>query len=43
MEWKPYDQAMEQLSYPNEKEMLTKAWTMIQAKMEKPKTPVEHN
>ena len=32
MEWKPYDQALEWLSYPNEKDMLTKAWGMIQAK-----------
>ena len=32
MEWKPYDQALESLSYPNEKDMLTRAWGMIQAK-----------
>ncbi len=33
MEWKPYDQALESLSYPNEREMLTKAWGMIKANM----------
>jgi 8-oxo-dGTP diphosphatase len=32
MEWVPYDKAQETLSYPNEKEMLTKAWGMIQSK-----------
>lgn len=32
MEWKPYDQALESLSYPNEKDMLTRAWGMIRAK-----------
>ena len=31
MEWKPYEKALESLSYPNEKEMLTKAWGMIKA------------
>ena len=31
MEWLPYDQALETMSYPNEKEMLTKAWSMIQS------------
>ena len=31
MEWLPYDQALETLSYPNEKEMLTKAWSVIQS------------
>ena len=31
MEWMPYDKAIGSLSYPNEKEMLTKAWSMIQA------------
>ena len=39
MEWKPYDQAIQSLSYPNEKEMLTKAWGMIQAKIGTPKPP----
>jgi bis(5'-nucleosidyl)-tetraphosphatase len=33
MEWMPYEQAIQSLSYPNEKEMLTKAWGMIQAKL----------
>jgi 8-oxo-dGTP pyrophosphatase MutT (NUDIX family) len=33
MEWMPYEQAILSLSYPNEKEMLTKAWGMIQAKI----------
>jgi bis(5'-nucleosidyl)-tetraphosphatase len=37
MEWMPYDQALQTLSYPNEKDMLTKAWTMIQAKSNQPK------
>jgi len=32
MEWVPYDKALETMSYPNEKEMLTKAWGMIQSK-----------
>lgn len=32
MEWLPYDRALETLSYPNEKEMLTKAWNMIQSR-----------
>ena len=32
MEWMPYDKALGSLSYPNEKEMLTKALGMIQAK-----------
>ena len=31
-EWLPYDEALQSLSYPNEKEMLSKAWAMIQAK-----------
>jgi bis(5'-nucleosidyl)-tetraphosphatase len=31
MEWMPYEKALQTLSYPNEKEMLTKAWNMIQA------------
>src|SRR3972149_6951695 len=31
MEWLAYDQALETMSYPNEKEMLTKAWSMIQS------------
>ena len=31
MEWLPYDQALETLSYPSEKEMLTKAWSVIQS------------
>ena len=29
MEWMPYDRALETLSYPNEKEVLSKAWNMI--------------
>src|SRR5437870_6013512 len=32
MEWMPYEKALPTLSYPNEKDMLTKAWNMIQAK-----------
>lgn len=32
MEWLPYDRALSTLSYPNEKEMLTKAWAIIQSK-----------
>ena len=39
MEWMPYDKAIESLSYPNEREMLTKAWSMIQAKTSQPKPP----
>ena len=31
MEWMPYDRALETLSYPNEKEMLSKARGMIQS------------
>jgi 8-oxo-dGTP pyrophosphatase MutT (NUDIX family) len=38
MEWMPYEKALQTLSYPNEKDMLTKAWTMIQAKASQPKT-----
>lgn len=30
-EWMPYDQALQTLSYPNEKEMLSKASSMIQS------------
>ncbi len=36
MEWMPYDKALETISYPNEKEMLSKAWSMIQSKINKP-------
>ena len=32
MEWMPYEKALNRLSYPNEKEMLSKAWNMIQSK-----------
>ncbi len=32
MEWMPYEKAFETLSYPNEKEVLSKAWKMIQTK-----------
>jgi 8-oxo-dGTP pyrophosphatase MutT (NUDIX family) len=39
MEWMPFDKALQTLSYPNEKDMLTKAWSMIQAKTNQPKTP----
>jgi 8-oxo-dGTP pyrophosphatase MutT (NUDIX family) len=39
MEWMPYDKALQTLSYPNEKDMLTKAWGMIQAKANQPKAP----
>src|SRR6266699_7287543 len=37
-EWLPYDEALQSLSYPNEKDMLSKAWSMIQAKANPPKT-----
>jgi 8-oxo-dGTP pyrophosphatase MutT (NUDIX family) len=39
MEWMPYEKALQTLSYPNEKDMLSKAWKMIQAKANQPKTP----
>jgi 8-oxo-dGTP pyrophosphatase MutT (NUDIX family) len=39
MEWMPYEKALQTLSYPNEKDMLTKARGMIQAKANQPKTP----
>ena len=32
MEWMPFDKALQTLSYPNEKEVLTKAREMIQSK-----------
>ncbi len=32
MEWMPFDKALETLSYPNEKEVLSKAKEMIQSK-----------
>src|SRR6266702_2677791 len=35
-EWLPYDQALQSLSYPNEKEMLSKDWSMIQDKASQP-------
>lgn len=38
MEWMPYEKALQTLSYPNEKDMLSKAWSMIQAKASQPKT-----
>ena len=38
MEWVPYEKALKTLSYPNEKDMLSKAWNMIQAKANQPKT-----
>jgi 8-oxo-dGTP pyrophosphatase MutT (NUDIX family) len=38
MEWMPYEKALQMLSYPNEKDMLTKAWGMIQAKANQPKS-----
>jgi 8-oxo-dGTP pyrophosphatase MutT (NUDIX family) len=38
MEWMPFEKALQTLSYPNEKDMLNKAWTMIQAKANQPKT-----
>jgi hypothetical protein len=31
MEWMPYDKALQTLSYPNEKEMLSKASSIIQS------------
>src|SRR5438094_1089613 len=31
MEWMPHKKALHTLSYPNEKEMLTKAWNIIQS------------
>jgi hypothetical protein len=39
MEWMPFEKALQTLSYPNEKDMLSKAWSMIQAKANQPKTP----
>src|SRR5690349_472285 len=39
MEWMPYEKALQTLSYPNEKDMLSKAQTMIQAKANQPKAP----
>jgi 8-oxo-dGTP pyrophosphatase MutT (NUDIX family) len=39
MEWMPYEKALQTLSYPNEKDMLTKAQIMIQAKASQPKAP----
>ena len=38
MEWMPYEKALQTLSYPNEKDMLSRAWGMIQAKANQPKT-----
>lgn len=43
MEWKPYDQALTSLSYPNEKEMLSKAWTMIQSRIGQAKPQPDHS
>src|SRR6266852_602909 len=31
MEWMPYEKALQTLSYPNEKDMLSKAWSNIQS------------
>src|SRR5207302_6911714 len=31
MEWMPYEKALHTLSYPNEKEMLSKAWNTIKS------------
>jgi 8-oxo-dGTP pyrophosphatase MutT (NUDIX family) len=39
MEWMMYEKALQTLSYPNEKDMLSKAWNMIQAKANQSKTP----
>ncbi len=39
MEWMPFEKALQTLSYPNEKDMLSKAWSMIRAKANQPKTP----
>ncbi len=36
MEWFLYDNALHRLSYPNEKEMLTKAWGIIQTEKTHP-------
>jgi 8-oxo-dGTP pyrophosphatase MutT (NUDIX family) len=36
MEWMPHENALRSLSYPNEKEMLNKAWNMIQSKTVSP-------
>src|SRR2546421_8287808 len=49
MEWMPYEKALHTLSYPNEKEMLSKAWNTIQsekghsseAKLDQSKLPSE--
>ena len=38
MEWMPYERALDTISYPNEKEMLSKARSMIQSKSAKPDT-----
>src|SRR5437588_10023334 len=37
MEWMPYDKALPTLSHPNEQDILTKAWNMLQAKANQPK------
>jgi len=39
MEWMPFEKALQTLSYPNEKDMVSKAWSMIQAKANQSKTP----
>jgi hypothetical protein len=31
MDWMPYEKALHTLSYPNEKEMLSKAWNLIES------------
>src|SRR5215471_11291663 len=36
MEWLLYDNALSRLSYPNEKEMLSKAWGVIQSEKSHP-------
>jgi 8-oxo-dGTP pyrophosphatase MutT (NUDIX family) len=36
MEWMTHEKALETLSYPNEKEMLTKAWNVIQSLKDHP-------
>lgn len=44
MEWMPFDKALRTLSYPNEKEMLSKAWNMIQTKpLTSPEQPKQGN
>src|SRR5260370_39396182 len=38
MEWMAYEKALQTLSYPDEEEMVTKDWSIIQAKANQPNT-----